>query len=243
MPYREDQFAVNAFDCQPDGHIKPNVLMQYLQEAAARHAEQLGVGFDALGRRDGFWVLTNLRVEVAATPKWGDRMTIRTWPSGCTRVAATREFVGTDAEGRELFRAASEWMILDKHSGRLKNLARLALDLPPRGPKALPAELQRLQPAPAYTRACSLRVPFSSLDFNGHVNNTEYVRWGLDGLYETARRMPPIRTLQATYLAEAFAGDEMEVWTGTDGQGTVHILEQRPAEPTALKVFLMEVFF
>jgi medium-chain acyl-[acyl-carrier-protein] hydrolase len=243
MAHREDQFTVRAFDCQPDGHIKPNALMQYLQEAAARHAEQLGVGFDALDQRGGFWVLTNLRIEMAVVPRWGDVMTIRTWPSGCTRVAAAREFVGTGIEGRELFRAASEWMILDKHTGRLKNLARLELDLPPSGPKALPGELQRLQPAPAYTRACSLRVPFSSLDFNGHVNTTEYVRWALDGLYQTTRRMPPVGVLQATYLAEAFEGDEIEVWTSGDGAGTMRILEQKPGAPAAVKVFLMEVSF
>jgi medium-chain acyl-[acyl-carrier-protein] hydrolase len=243
MPYREDQFTVNAFDCQPDGHIKPNVLMQYLQEAAARHAEQLGVGFDALDRRDCFWVLANLRLEMAATPRWRAAVTIRTWPSGCTRVSATREFVGVDAGGRELFRATSEWMILDKRTGRLKNLARLELDLPPDGPKVLPAGLQRLQPADNYTRAGTLHVPFSALDFNGHVNNTEYVRWGLDGFYQVARRMPPLRTLQATYLAEAFEGDEIEVWTAPDLEGTLRIFEQRPAEPLAVPVFLMEVSF
>lgn len=241
MPYREDQFTVNAFDCQPDGHIKPNVLMQYLQEAAARHAEQLGVGFDALDQRGAFWVLTNLRLEMASLPQWRSVMTIRTWPSGFTHVAASREFVGTDAEGRELFRAASEWMILDKRTGRLKNLARLELDLPPDGPKVLPVALQRLQPADNYARACSLRVPFSALDFNGHVNNTEYARWGLDGLCQQLRHVPPLRALQATYLAEAFEGDEIEVRVATDGEKLVRVLEQRPGAPTGANVFLMEI--
>jgi medium-chain acyl-[acyl-carrier-protein] hydrolase len=241
MPYREDRFTINAFDCQPDGHIKPNVLMQYLQEAAARHAEQLGVGFDALDRRDGFWVLTNLRIEIAFMPQWSSVMTIRTWPSGFTRVAASREFVGTGAEGRELFRAASEWMILDKRTSRLKNLARLELNLPPDGPKVLPVALQRLQPADNYARAGVLRVPFSALDFNGHVNNTEYVRWGLDGLYQHLRRVPAIRTLQATYLAEAFEGDEIEIHVVPDGENVARVLEHRPGTPAGVNVFLMEI--
>lgn len=241
MEHREDRFTVKAFDCQPDGHIKPNVLMQYLQESAARHAEQLGVGFDALGQRDCFWVLAHLRLESASMPRWGDVMTIRTWPSGCTRVAATREFVGVDCEERELFRATSEWMILDRRTGRLKNLARLELDLPADGPKALAAELQRLQPADDYVRAGVLQVPFSSLDFNGHVNNTEYIRWGIDGLYQTHRHMPPIRAIQATYLAEAFAGDEIEIWVAPAREGLIRIREQKSDAPAGANVFLMEI--
>jgi medium-chain acyl-[acyl-carrier-protein] hydrolase len=241
MPYREDQFTVNAFDCRPDGHIKPNVLMQYLQEGAARHAEQLGVGLEALQRRGCFWVLANVRLEIGAAPQWGDEMTIRTWPSGCTRVAATREFVGTDAAGRELFRASSEWMILDKRTGRLKNLARLALDLPPDGPKVLPTPLHRLEPAAHPVRADVLRVPFSALDFNGHVNNTEYIRWACDGLHRHLGRLPPIRTLQATYLAEAFEGDEIEIWVAAAQERPLGVLARRSGVPTIVNVFLMEI--
>ncbi len=242
MQPREDRFTIKAFDCRPDGQIKPNVLMQYLQEAAARHAEQLGVGFAELARRNCFWVLANFRLEITVTPRWRDVVTVKTWPSGFTRLTASREFVGENAEGHELFRAASEWMILDKQSGRPKNLTRLELHLPPSGPKALAAELQRLQPAVDYIQADSLRVPFSSLDFNGHVNNTEYIRWALDGLHVRRHIAPEIRVLQVAYLAEVFENDTIEVGVAPDTNGPTRILERRLAEPTNANVFLMEVF-
>jgi len=241
MQPREDRFTIKAFDCCPDGRVKPNVLMQYLQEAAARHAEQLGVGFADLGQRNCFWVLANFRLEVTTLPRWRDDVTVKTWPSGCTRLTASREFVGENTDGHEFFRAASEWMILDKQSGRPKNLTRLDLHLPPSGPKALAAELQRLQPAEGYTRVDSLRVPFSSLDFNGHVNNTEYIRWALDGLYSLQHVVPEIRLIQATYLAEVFESDEIEILVATDRKGPTRILERRAAEPSNANVFLMEI--
>lgn len=173
MQEREDCFVAKAFDCQPDGWIKPNALMQYLQESAARHAEQLGFGLVDLGRQDCFWVLANLQLDVTRLPRWNERFTIRTWSSGHTRVVATREFVGAADDGNELFRAGSEWMVLDKRKSRPRNLTRLHLKLPQDGPKALTTELRRLQPIGEYETACSLRVPPSALDFNRHVNNTE----------------------------------------------------------------------
>jgi len=241
MDPREDRFTVEAFDCRPDGSVKPNALMQVLQEAAARHARQLGVGFADLDRQDCFWVLVNFRVEMTETPRWGQNVTIRTWPSGFTRLVASREFIGEDADGRELFRAASEWMILDKHSSRPKNLQRLDLHLPSDGPKVLTTELGRLRPAEVYAPACTLSVPFSSLDFNGHVNNTEYVRWALDGLHRRLGRAPMIRSMQATYTAEVFEGDEIEVLVAADGDASIRLLERRANGAAGDNVFLMEL--
>jgi acyl-ACP thioesterase len=240
MDPREDRFTVEAFDCRPDGCIKPNALMQVLQEAAARHAQQLGVGFADLDRQECFWVLVNFRIEMTTTPKWGDSMTIRTWPSGFTRLVASREFIGQDSDGRELFRAASEWMILDKPGSRPKNLERLGLPLPQAGVKALTTELHRLRPAEVYTPACTLSVPFSSLDFNGHVNNTEYVRWALDGLHRKLGRSPAIHSMQVTYTVEVFEGDEIEVLVA-EGDTPIRILERKTGGAADTNVFLMQI--
>ena len=190
-------------------------------------------------RRGCLWVLVNLRIEIARTPKWQDRMIVRTWPSGCKRLVASREFAGRSPDGLELFRATSDWMILDKHSGRPKNLDRLDLHLPQDGPKVLAADLTRLKPVEAYTAICTLRVPYSALDFNGHVNNTEYVRWALDAIHQRLGSLPDIHTMQLTYLAEVFAGDEIDLLVAADGDGCVRSCTRRSGDgPNA---FLMEI--
>lgn len=241
MQQREDRFEVKTFDCRPDGRIRPNALMQYLQEAAARHAEQLGFGFADLSRQDCYWVLVNLRLEIETTPGWGDILVVKTWPSGSNRLLATREFIAESSDGRELMRASSEWMILDKHRVRPRNLSRLDLKLPQTGPKALSVELRRLQPAHGYTPADSLRVPFSALDFNGHVNNTEYVRWVADALYRHLGRLPDIRSLQVTYLAEVYEGDQAEILVQADAAECMRALVRRPDNEGGTNVCLVEV--
>jgi medium-chain acyl-[acyl-carrier-protein] hydrolase len=241
MLEREDRFTVKAFDCRPDGGMKVNALMQYLQETAACHAEQLGVGFADMNQRDCFWVLANLRIEISREPKWRDSLLIRTWPSGYTRLIASREFIGLAPDGGEWFRAGSEWMVLDRQSGRPRNLTRLDLNLPPSGPKALSTPLDRLKGPEGCTGVCSQEVPFSSLDFNGHVNNTEYVRWATDALYRQLGRACPIHTMQVTYLAEAFQGDRIDALISAGGAGRFRVLERRAGEPAGADVCLVEV--
>ena len=103
MKVREEKFTVKSYECRPDGNIKTACLMQYLQEAAALHAEELGFGVDSLNKINCYWVLSNLRIEIDRLPKWNDEITVKTWPSGYNRVIATREFVGRDQNNCELF--------------------------------------------------------------------------------------------------------------------------------------------
>ena len=236
---REERFRVRTFECQADGSISIFSLMQYLQEAAAGHAEELGFGFARLNELGGYWVLSNIRVEIDGLPRRNDQVTIRTWPSGHTRTVATREFVGTDADGREMFRAGSEWMVVNKQTNRLKNLVRLDLGLPGAEQKALPGELRRLERRQDYRPVDRLRVPHSSIDLNGHVNNTEYVRWGFDALSRAVKLDSHIRCVQATYLSEVFEADEVDIAVASDGNAKFHVLASKSGEDDA--VYLMEV--
>ena len=236
---REEQFRVRTVDCQADGRISIFSLMQYLQEVADGHAEELGFGFKKLSELGGYWVLSNIRIEVDRLPRRDDHVTIRTWPSGNTRTVATREFIGTDRDGSEMFRAGSEWMVVNKKTKRLKNLFRLDLELPGAGQKALPGELRRLERRQDYRTVERLRVPHSSIDMNGHVNNTEYVRWGFDALRRAVKLGTHIHSVQATYLSEVFEGEELEIAVACDPNEKFHILASKSGAEAA--VYLMEV--
>jgi len=244
---KEEKFRIRTYECGVDGRIKIFSLMQYLQEIAALHAEQLGLGFDRLGEMNGYWVLSNIKIEISRLPGRDDEVTLKTWPSGYSRTTATREFVGRDQNDSELFRAGSEWMVLNKQTNRLKNLFKLDLNLPkilrPRsgqaGVKALPAELKRLEPMNEYNQAGQVLVPHSAIDLNGHVNNTEYVQWGMDVLRRTFKLNKKIRCVQATYLSEVFEGDELELLVSAGAGGRFGVLGRK--SNTETNVFLMGI--
>jgi hypothetical protein len=181
-------------------------------------------------------VLSNIRIEISRLPGRDDEIALRTWPSGYTRTIATREFVGKDQNGSELFRAGSDWMVINKQTNRLKNLSscrghpardsragrprnlfRLDLNLPKTGVKALPNELKRLELMNEYNKVGQVLVSQSVIDLNGHVNNTEYVRWGIDALRRTFKLDENIRCVQATYLSEVFEGDELDMLVSVAG--------------------------
>jgi acyl-ACP thioesterase len=132
-------------------------------------------------------------------------------------------------------------MVLNKKTNRLKNLFRLDLGLSRTGEKALPVELDRLELRGDYRSVERVRVPYSSIDLNGHVNNTEYVRWGFDALRRVFDMEGDICSLQATYLSEVFEGDEVDFAVSSDGERCLRVLGSKPDEENA--VYLMEVVY
>ena len=239
MEAKEETFRVRTFDCGADGSIHLFSLMQYLQETAVDHAEELGFGFARMSEMDAYWVLSNIRIEITRLPQLDECIKIKTWPSGYTRTVATREFVGEDHNGGEIFRAGSDWMVLNKKTNKLKNLFRLDLDLPKTGRKALPGQLKRLEAHGNYRLVDRLRVPYSAIDLNGHVNNTEYVRWGIDALRHAYRFEKAIRSLRVTYLSEVFEADEVEIAVSSYENGKFRIHGSKPGDEGV--VYLMEV--
>jgi acyl-ACP thioesterase len=239
MEIREDKFTVKTYECQADGNIKIVSLMQHLQETAAGHAEQLGLGLGRLNEVDSYWVLSNLRIEITRLPKWNDAVVIKTWPSGYTRLIAAREFVGRGQDDCELFRASSQWMVLDKQNNRPKNLFHLNLNLPKTGPKAIPEKLKRLAPQNNYSQVERVCVPYSSIDLNGHVNNTEYVRWGIDALTRVFKLKGNIRFVNATYLSEVFEADQLDLLVSRSEGGEFSVLVRRAGDES--NVYVMEI--
>ena len=177
--------------------------------------------------------------DIRNLPKWNDEVAIRTWPSGNTRLIATREFVGKGGDGRELFRAGSEWMILKRDTNRPKNLSRLNMNSLAIGPKVIGKEIERLKPKDDYTQVEQISVPYSSIDLNGHVNNTEYVRWGIDAVRAKYSFEGNIRSLQATFLAEVFLGDKLDLLVSADSNRLFYVLGRQA--DTNKNVFVMEV--
>lgn len=239
MKAREEKFAVKTHHCQADGSIKIFSLMRFLQESALAHAQELGFGFEQMNTIDSYWVLSNIRIQISDLPKFNDEVTIRTWPSGNNRVIATREFVGTDESGNELFRAGSEWMVLNKNTNRLRNLTRLKLPLPAEAPKVIEGQLEKLEPREDYTLTESIRVHYSSIDMNGHVNNTEYVRWAIDALKSRYEFTTGVSSIQISYLSEVFEKEQLDLFVSTDDNSRYHLAGIRPSDQTT--VFLMEI--
>jgi acyl-ACP thioesterase len=206
--YRKE-FSVHSYELDFVGLARPVSLLNFLQDAAGEHADQLGWSVTELLKKNMTWVLSRYHVCVSRYPGWGERLVVLTWPSGRHGYFALRDFEVSDGKGNTVLVGTTSWMVLDL--GRKQPLkvddilpTNVLLDR-----RALPDEFAPLPVLEAPQYELAFRVEMGHLDLNKHVNNAVYVQWALESV--PAEVVAPRRPvdLEVSYRAEAFSGDSV----------------------------------
>ncbi|WP_320169394.1 acyl-ACP thioesterase domain-containing protein [Maridesulfovibrio sp.] len=223
---------VPAYETGPDDRMHCHWLMCRLQEAATAHADSLGFGIADMAARNSFWVLTSLRIEVEELPLREKKFALETWSRGAKKLRAFRDFCGCDASGREIIRASSEWMVLDSAT-RKPVLVDKALNLKAQDKTVFPDAMKRLRPGTPEREIRTLKVGYSSLDANGHVNNTEYLRWSLDSLRPLGFDQNKVKSIRIAFLSEVFEGNVIKLMDCESRDGGFELLGINETEDRA----------
>ncbi len=207
-----EPLQVRSFDVDATRLMTGVSLCRCFLEAAWNHAENLGMGFTGLAGQGKFWVLSRLRLEVEEYPAWGSGATLRTWPRGITSAFALREFELLNGAGRCVAAGTSAWLIVDSTSKRPQRLHKLwpqlaALD----GRAALGRDPEKLPDLEGWTGESTLRVLYSDIDVNRHVNSTRYLSWILDAYPPGFHLSHSLRVIEVNYLNETREGEQVTV--------------------------------
>ena len=212
--FGEYSWATRTYECGPDGVATMASVCNWLQEAASLNAETLAFSksnFEAAGENIS-WVLTRLKVRMARFPNWGETVSILTFPRGGRRIVAYRDFVLSGADGGEIGRATSEWMLIDLASRKVvaipEGVFAAANTVRPPVFGDEPFAKLRWDCREASPDALAFRARRGDIDLNGHVNNVHYIEWLMEGRPESAGQC---RELDIVFKSETLAGEEVRV--------------------------------
>ncbi|MDR2144663.1 MAG: acyl-ACP thioesterase [Treponema sp.] len=194
------------------------------QEAAINHAEILGVGRDAMKTSGQVWVLSRMSVFMERRPRFGESITVRSWPRGTHKLFAVRDYEILGADGKPAVRGRSGWLILDLEKRRPLRPQSVVEPLPlnegidsmpgtsagNEAPPGLRPEFE--EPASGNVSQSVRNACYSDIDYNGHMNNTRYIQWIQDlfepGILENARSL----RLDINYLSEVKYGETIDLF-------------------------------
>jgi medium-chain acyl-[acyl-carrier-protein] hydrolase len=201
------ELTVRPDEADRNGLCTIRSLATYLQHAAFLHADSLDFGVDSLGKNGHTWVLTRLYIRVDRPPRYGDRVTIETWPTGVDRLFALRDFRLCAADGKTLAVAASSWCIISLEARRIvrppESLARFSSN-----PRAVDRDLAKIDPIRTPTPIIkNLDVRYRDIDVNRHVNNVSFIEWMCEALPYDLQSDSFCHEIEINFLKEAFLGD------------------------------------
>lgn len=216
-PIFRQTYEISAIHLDRYGRVKPSVLLLFAQEAAGGHCTQLALDWDTLAKQNLFWAVIRHRVQITRLPVAGETVTVETWPMPTTRSAFPRATIAYDAQGNEVFRTISLWVLMDMRSRSMVLPGKSGIDLTGtlRGCELAPpgSILPKL-----LENAVTRRVGYTELDRNGHMNNTRYMDWIDDLLPSEFHAGHPVKEFTICYLSEAKEGQQIDLhWQVTDG--------------------------
>ena len=157
----QETFAVRFGVIDRSDRLTLDAVFQLFQEAAISHAENLGVGREDMARSRQVWILSRMSVLIERRPKYGETLTVRSWPRGGERLFALRDYDIRDASDTPVVRARSGWLIIDMEKRRPLR-PQSVMDTLPRneGLDALPAGAAGLVERPGLQKAAERKAAY-----------------------------------------------------------------------------------
>lgn len=187
-----------------DGKLTLLALLNYFQDCAIFHSEDLGVGVEYLEKLRGVWVMNAWQIDIDRYPQLGEQVRIQTHPYDFKLCLGSRNFGMVDKSGAMTAVANTLWTFLNTDTGR------------PMKPTQEMMEKYRIEP-PYEMEYLDRKIVFGDegkklepvevkshhLDTNHHVNNAQYVAVACDYLPDDF----VIGRMRATYHKSAVLGD------------------------------------
>ncbi|MDC1106907.1 thioesterase [Prolixibacteraceae bacterium] len=206
----KNQHQVYSFQVDFRKQMRPSSMVRIFQEAATNHAEQLGVGYEALMAEGIFWVLSKIEVNIIEPIFWEDVYTIETWPVVFEGLLFRRDFIFKKND-RIICEGSSGWLLVNEEKRRPVRPSNLKVDFPCITNEGVNKYFQQKIEVEHDKIEEIINVGYSDIDMNQHANNTRYFDWLLQCIPQKTLQAKQIKSITIEYLKEAEWGDTLDV--------------------------------
>lgn len=211
------RYTVKWHDTDANREVRPSKILMYMQETGNLQLEAYKKPLDELRDQDGLaFILSRISVQIMKPLHAYDQIEVETWVSESRGFSFNRYF--RMRRGEEIIaEAASVWALVDirdKHLVRAEEfLVPAPVDLP------LQPDLPRrvhFSPAMPLTEVGERTIRYADIDYNGHMNNTNYPDMLCDFLPDVLQTR--VTGFVLSYLHEGTFGHTLRVLrTETEG--------------------------
>lgn len=189
------------------GNLSITGLVNYLQDCATLHSNDIGLTVEKLCLHGAVWVLANWQIEITRMPHLGESIRVSTYPNKVKGFAGHRDFLIETDGGERLAAARSAWSVVEPKTGKLTRLPDEFCKLYGEDPMVdMTAMERKIRPEGELNMTFA---PFQVLphmvDTNGHMNNSQYVTTAADCLPADFA----VRRLRVEYKLPAYRGNTL----------------------------------
>ncbi len=220
-PFYSKTYEVGSNLIDQNFDMRLPLLLGYMQEVAEQHSASLNIAWEDLQKKNCFWTLYRIGLQIEEMPHWHDEITITTWANPSDNLIQPRAFEIKNQQ-KTLIRATTLWTVLDTRLFKPQKVYEIiGSDLPTHrienGFPSINLKIPKIF-TNQLTPKCHREVLFSDIDTNKHVNNTRYVCWLLDSYPIDFLNANTLQSIIINYTMQAHIGDLYEIYTQINEQ-------------------------
>ena len=213
--YTKD-FEVRYAELGHNGSVPVWTLQNYAQQVAAEDAKRLSFGWEDFSATGIGWVLIKMQFKLLKEISNIEKLTLKTWHVCSDRLKSRRDFIITDEKGEEIAKAVSWWVIIDLQK---RKITRTPESLITKSETKLITSMEEISAQnPDLTgknpvKQCEIVSRLEDIDVNGHVNNTHFTAWALEGMPADIRNSKKLENLLVNFKNEVKENEKIIVKT------------------------------
>lgn len=205
-------FKITSADTDMYMRIKLGGVVNLLIQSAINSAESLGFGFKGLRKKQLYWVLSRITVEIYHPLTWNQEVEVETWPKSIEGLLYMRDYIIRDKSQNIIARATSGWLAIDTETKRPKLLDGIEAEMfvylkDKHALNVLPEKL----PATAEGETFDVQSGYFDFDLNRHVTSTRYVDWMMNTYSVDFHKSHYPKRLSINFMKETLPGDSINI--------------------------------
>ena len=187
-------------------------LFSHTLDTAGYASNGRAYSIDTLQEQGLSWVLSRFAIEVNRYPKQFEEITIETWIEDINKLVSTRNFQIFDQNRELIAQACSLWSMIDQNTRRPVNLLETLYKDAPVLAEANDMERPVRILEVKGEKVDEVKVRYSDIDFNQHVNSARYIKWQLDSYNLDTFKEKQVKRFDINFVQEVFFGEKLEVY-------------------------------
>ena len=211
MDYMKYTTKITLFNSYFDmnDNLSAKSILNIFQDVASIHAEEIGVGFNAMLKKDLYWVLSRIKFDILKMPQINETVVVETWPHEKGKIDFDRDFKIFSESGEVYILGTSKWCVintLNRTLQRTDNVNYSGTCLPNKNYEEKFGKI--ILPEQNLLFKFEHEVKFCDLDHNNHMNNTNYALLALNAVDNKK-----FSHLEINFLNECVKADKIKVYT------------------------------
>lgn len=210
----ESNYIIGIRDVTIDNKATNKAILEYMEDTACRHSDEVGYGFLGIPNTQKVWLLLDWRLKVIERPTYGEEINIKTWSKGMEKCYAYRDFEVYNKQGKLIAIASSKWVLMDAQNLKIikaddtireaykEELEKNAFDKD---------ELNKIKEPAEYDKEIKYKTRKTDIDVNGHVHNLNYLDIAYEIVPEDIQKCQQYENVRITYKKEIKPNSKVKI--------------------------------